>query len=1831
MTFGNLVTFEPLESREAHEDQYEAYERTWRGLPIAIAGTRDGIPAGFSDGNLDAVWAARVMISLGLADQPVRLLIRPLDDVAPATAAWVADFAAELGVPVYAAERGSFSEPLGDFVAARWLRFMPDPGRVVPELPDRQLPAGLAALRQAPVVPQPMPRYVWSPVSGLLMPESLEENPPTGRLGEAEAAWQRLGASLELLDIRVIVRDGRVRGLVLPGPAGPGMLPNLPETIPDGRFVVVAHGAADQVAGSLRRPGAVVGEAVLVPPAAMAGLIRAAEGYTAGMPVVFLVPALAAQALDVAPPERYVQQVANLLKTRVEATFEENPRGGLAAARRAVDPLRPRLEQRLEPDGRLTGLISLSSRLSVQDLTGAPSYPPDRPAAGEEPVQVFLPAFEDGSLGLYYSRPDGTGRAYSVTGRTVALELARVVRDRPVTIRPVVVGPEVSGTRLAAAIAEMRAMAPSATAVSQGLVERAAGEFEMTARSHPQAPVAGRADQEEMRGQAFVAGKLRQERLAVRGHVASGGAVPVRDRVVASLAAEGERLVPIRGDGFCFANALLAVAQGPLSAAGITTPQELHEAMASYLAQLEDWGDLEEQARLIWASERAGAGSGQAYDDFYDRAGTPQGRQEMHDELVGQLRQAGTWDTVGLELAPAVAARRFGLAITIVYANGSRHRLSGGAVQVTLVRSSDSHWDAAVPDDPPRPGGMSPGRLGGRTGAARSLRGVAWNGFGPTSPPAEVSAGEAARLSEESLRRVVAGLAGTAARSLAAGDPLAGCVEVVRGVLGQVYGRVRPAGVLDDGVLGLGGVAGVQQRMVAGAGWARVGSWAELERAVAQAGPGSSAVVLVSFAGDVAGHAVALLATGGEPRWVDPDGGLVTADRPAAVGRAVAAWAVLIGPEGQAVAEPGAWSAPESAAGAVVLADPPLRHDFGAMGVEVERHDIRLFLPGGEKLPEKQVLLRSRDGLVKVVVDNGLVWLGLDGLTYESPSRSGDGFLIATPVPETVTRPWTVLAEPGRPGQDEVMARVRDVHRRLEQARANRSLRPDRSIPLARLFPESDYEIAPEFRHVQVAGLGNLFDGAPLHLQVSVGVPLGGGVLVVLEEFLRGMDPESDEDRAQVGGALRFGWAVARHFAFSVTEEALSEEDMKTLTPDRDVVAVAEVMMLAFVQLSAVLWRQVRREVVMKFLMAVVPRQSLYELRAELEPQLRMFFADQADSIRELFEYEFQDFLPDFARQYSLARGLSAAEQFDLWSVDFSDEYTGEHIGTVGQLLDEILRPAPAGERIGPEVFDVGRADSGGLDRSRGSGPEMPLPLVVLELRSFGQSKYDPVERPGTADKIDDSMMMDTIGRVARAARAGDAAAEFARRLSASSEGQSVITRLRRAVAAPPGAGRDRAVRELRQAVGSYLARFPVQRPELEQALRPAAGRLGVSGGLAQADREEIGSSVRVRALLSAGHQVPDLELARVVLQARSLGMPARGEAAWLAGLAREIGLDHQDSLPARAGHLVGGAGQARRLFRLLALAASVFADGGSDREELANLRRLVDLIRAGRPAGGTGGAEVTLADLRAEFRRRYGLGGDVPVSTAGLRRLVRLTGQAKGVLPPGRPVTGRRLADAVRAPVPAVEATPSGRYVRAEGAGGYWDGPEDRAAALSFRPVTVATVVHVHADPVTGNLAVDGQLLTPEQFHQQVLVPLALPRGDLLVLVACGLGAARPWQEDAAARMLAELGDRPVLAASQDAFTTPEGSVVVGEMGADQEGRPVVRPGTGWTLSEPGRAEPVLFGPDLAKVLASPDLEAALPYGTLAPEVGEHQRPVRLPARAIRWSAAPALWQPGS
>ena len=205
-----------------------------------------------------------------------------------------------------------------------------------------------------------------------------------------------------------------------------------------------------------------------------------------------------------------------------------------------------------------------------------------------------------------------------------------------------------------------------------------------------------------------------------------------RELRLAVLAARGERLVGVRADGLCVARALLEAAGGQLAVAGgqagqrvVTGAAEVFEVVAGYLEDREDWGDLEQQAGVSWADDRARAavarggilpgdrGYERAYQPVYSgwlaRWASGGVTAEVHAQLVGDLRETagGRWDSGGADLALAVAARVFGLAVTVVDVTGAEYSLTSDGAPVTVVRTSMTHWDAAVPV------GRAAGRRGG--------------------------------------------------------------------------------------------------------------------------------------------------------------------------------------------------------------------------------------------------------------------------------------------------------------------------------------------------------------------------------------------------------------------------------------------------------------------------------------------------------------------------------------------------------------------------------------------------------------------------------------------------------------------------------------------------------------------------------------------------------------------------------------------------------------------------------------------------------------------------------------------------------------------------------------------------------------------------------------------------------------------------------------------------------------------------------------------------------------------------------------------------------------
>jgi hypothetical protein len=448
-SFGNLVTFEPQRIIDGYTDEatgaevpgerdlYERYASAGGRLPILVAETRAGRPLDSAGAELPVTAAANAVRDLaalqrevlrangwtqehlGDSIEPVRLLLRQQGGAESRArlGRWAQALAEQLGVPVYLAERGAFSAHFSDFTADRWRRF--DPGE--------QNRAGSA------------PVQVTDAVTGLLGPEDLAANPLRG-----EGASGTPAASPD------IVTESIRGGLVLPGRDGIAWSGERP----DEGFVVVAYGGPGRlVLGLPRRSGAAEkAEMVPLPPAWLAERIRAAPGYAPGTPVIFLVPGLGAPWPEAPVREHYLQQVADLLQAPVEAIVSVNASRRLAEPRAVFRPRQPEIATRVDEAG-VIRVRSLSPRWQFAD--GASAQP------GSPEAQVLLEAFEDGSLGLYYSGDgQGQGRTYPASPPLIAAALAAELAGWPFRIRPVS-APDVriSEVRLAATIAAVQAHA----------------------------------------------------------------------------------------------------------------------------------------------------------------------------------------------------------------------------------------------------------------------------------------------------------------------------------------------------------------------------------------------------------------------------------------------------------------------------------------------------------------------------------------------------------------------------------------------------------------------------------------------------------------------------------------------------------------------------------------------------------------------------------------------------------------------------------------------------------------------------------------------------------------------------------------------------------------------------------------------------------------------------------------------------------------------------------------------------------------------------------------------------------------------------------------------------------------------------------------------------------------------------------------------------------------------------------------------------------------------------------------------------------------------------
>ena len=228
-----------------------------------------------------------------------------------------------------------------------------------------------------------------------------------------------------------------------------------------------------------------------------------------------------------------------------------------------------------------------------------------------------------------------------------------------------------------------------------------------------------------------------------------------------------------------------------------------------------------------------------------------------------------------------------------------------------------------------------------------------------------------------------------------------------------------------------------------------------------------------------------------------------------------------------------------------------------------------------------RLAVHSPDGLVRRVVADvaiGVAWASDEGQLYESraamqaagaaPHPATAGGRLAVTVPEIVTAPFRALNEPRR-DWDDVLRRLDELDAYWDRAPGGLNSIPDEGMRLAEVFEGSGYLVNPDLEEVHVVRIMGRLQDKPLLVQPSVGVPLGGGLLVTLEEVLRRRG--LDRFRQQLSwSAMRFGWRVARAYLDSTASAALAPG-----SDVADVVMVAEVMALAFAEVSGGLGRQI--------------------------------------------------------------------------------------------------------------------------------------------------------------------------------------------------------------------------------------------------------------------------------------------------------------------------------------------------------------------------------------------------------------------------------------------------------------------------------------------------------------------------------------------------------------------------------------------------------------------------------------------------------------------------------
>jgi hypothetical protein len=205
------------------------------------------------------------------------------------------------------------------------------------------------------------------------------------------------------------------------------------------------------------------------------------------------------------------------------------------------------------------------------------------------------------------------------------------------------------------------------------------------------------------------------------------------DPMSASLAERGVLRVPVPGDGDCFYNALLTTA-GADRLGGLTSRTAIRRLLADALRNDPGHPDGHRQAVAVQAQWFLAEGRvsrisqndlratpewtlAQAYHEIiehmstFDAAATAdrQVREQLisqyaqqplseqdWQQIADQIQTPGSWNNVGGDITPLLAARVFGLTIHVHSGHSQSYPVGDGTHTIRMVRTHN-HWDATRP------------------------------------------------------------------------------------------------------------------------------------------------------------------------------------------------------------------------------------------------------------------------------------------------------------------------------------------------------------------------------------------------------------------------------------------------------------------------------------------------------------------------------------------------------------------------------------------------------------------------------------------------------------------------------------------------------------------------------------------------------------------------------------------------------------------------------------------------------------------------------------------------------------------------------------------------------------------------------------------------------------------------------------------------------------------------------------------------------------------------------------------------------------------------------